>query len=405
MSAGPNLLIFSHSSGLAGAERGLLELVHELITDHGVACTVILPGDGPLRARLDSRGATTHIVGYGWWCGSDPTTIATGAAAVMEALDKHPAFADADVILTNTSAIPWGAMAASHLGKPHIWYVHETGANLQFLLPIETVRQIIGDASNAVLVVSQTVRGALATLPDDQVSIVYPHIPEAAARSTSAPVAVRSRPGLGPLRLIITGTITPHKGQDDAIGALKVLRDRGREAELAIVGSGPPAEVQRLVDGAFRKGVADHTHFEGFRDDPLDAVAGADVALVCSRNTALDRVGIEAMLLQTPVVMARSGGALELCRDGAHGLLYTPGDEVDLADKVDALLADPVGTAARIQRAHAFASRTFTRDGYGGAVFRRIVSLVGAANPGPRAWPASLLEQAVQISAERNLIR
>ncbi len=404
MSASLNLLIFSHGSALTGAERGLLELVDELISDHGVACTVILPVDGPLRARLDARGATTHVVGYEWWCGVDVGAIARSATAVLDAIDRHPEFGNADVVVTNTSGIPWGAMAATYLQKPHVWYVHETGANVDFLFPIEMVHQIIAETSNAILTVSRTVRAVFDTVPDDKISVVYPHIPEPTARARFA-VTAGSRRAEGPLRLIITGTITPHKGQQDAIGALRVLRAGGRNVELVIMGHGASAEVQRLADLAAREGVASHTHIEGFRDDPLDVVADADIALVCSRNTALDRVGIEAMLLETPLIMARSGGAIELCQEGAHGLLYTPGDEVDLAAKIEAVLADPAETAARVQRACAFASNTFTREGYGGAVFGTLTRLAGAANPTPRAWSAFLLESMVRMSGDRNPIR
>ena len=63
-------MFFLHSSLLAGAERSLLELVTELIRDHGVICSVVLPNDGPLREELEQVGASTLIINYDWWCDS-----------------------------------------------------------------------------------------------------------------------------------------------------------------------------------------------------------------------------------------------------------------------------------------------------------------------------------------------
>ncbi len=63
-----NVLLFSHSSWLNGAELSLVELVKELIDDHGADCTVVLPSDGPLIELLKNAGAATIIAPMTWWC-------------------------------------------------------------------------------------------------------------------------------------------------------------------------------------------------------------------------------------------------------------------------------------------------------------------------------------------------
>jgi glycosyltransferase involved in cell wall biosynthesis len=398
MNGAIRLLIFAHCSGLAGAERSLLELVAELTADHGVTCTVVLPGDGPLRKRLEERGATTLVVGYGWWCRSAGPPLAQSAAAVLGALREHGAALAADVVLTISMTIPWGAIAASYLGKPHAWCVHETGQTLEFLLPFERVTEIIAGSSNAVFAVSRAARATFAALPDEKISIIPPYIPEPEPRAPSGAAGTPFRRG-GAARLILTGTITPHKGQEDAILAVRELARRGRDVELVIMGPGDPAEVERLSRLAAHEGLADRVRLVGFRDDPLSAVAEADIVLVCSRNAARDRVVIEGMLLGKPVIAARSGGAIELCQDGAHGLLYAPGDPADLAARIEETLADPAAAAARARRGSEFVRQTFTREGYGGTVFRKIAALVGAGNPMPRAWSALLLYALAEADA------
>jgi glycosyltransferase involved in cell wall biosynthesis len=52
----------------------------------------------------------------------------------------------------------------------------------------------------------------------------------------------------------------------------------------------------------------------------------------------LDRVVIEGMLCGVPVIVARGGGNREVVIDSTTGLLYTPGDYHELAQKIRLLL-------------------------------------------------------------------
>jgi glycosyltransferase involved in cell wall biosynthesis len=49
-------------------------------------------------------------------------------------------------------------------------------------------------------------------------------------------------------------------------------------------------------------------------------------------------IPVEAMSCRRPVVAARSGGHLTTIKDGETGLLFTPGDAKDLAEKLAILL-------------------------------------------------------------------
>jgi hypothetical protein len=149
---------FSHSAQLFGAEKCLLDLTTDLIRDYGVNCTVILPEEGPLRQKLDHVGASTVVADYSWWC--DLNLVSNGEAAlrlcegfttvalyIRQKLEKI----NPDVIFTNTLTIPWGAITALILDKPHLWFIHEVGEldhDLKFFLPFETILNIIRDASN-----------------------------------------------------------------------------------------------------------------------------------------------------------------------------------------------------------------------------------------------------------------
>ena len=65
----PLAFAFSHiASTLEGAERSLVGLVEELVTDHGALCCVVVPGQGSLVQALERVGASCIITQYPWWC-------------------------------------------------------------------------------------------------------------------------------------------------------------------------------------------------------------------------------------------------------------------------------------------------------------------------------------------------
>lgn len=148
-----SVCFFSHSSELAGAERVLLELIDDLIVDHDAVCSVALPSWGPLAAALAKIGAAPIIAPYSPWC--DPTHLteaqksrlmAKSRKAIMTLADQDIRLADPDIIWSQTMVIPWGAMMAANLKRPHVWYVTEFGERdhgLVFFTPlVELVQEI-----------------------------------------------------------------------------------------------------------------------------------------------------------------------------------------------------------------------------------------------------------------------
>jgi glycosyltransferase involved in cell wall biosynthesis len=65
-----------------------------------------------------------------------------------------------------------------------------------------------------------------------------------------------------------------------------------------------------------------------------------------------------------PVVGARTGGTVEVIRDGWNGLLYEPGDALDLAVRVEALIRDPRLADRLARTAQAWAQSKFTTKNY-----------------------------------------
>jgi len=112
--------------------------------------------------------------------------------------------------------------------------------------------------------------------------------------------------------------------------------------------------------------------FTGQVSDPSPIVKGSDIALVCSRSEAFGRVTVEAMKLGKPVVGARGGATPELIQENFNGLLYTPGDYLDLAQKIKYLIDNPEVARQMGENGRRWAEQEFTQEKYAGKVLQAL---------------------------------
>ncbi|CAN5305540.1 hypothetical protein BH10PSE11_BH10PSE11_06030 [soil metagenome] len=385
-----SVVFFAHSSGLAGAERSLLELVDELIVDFGVVCTVVVPGDGPLASAFDQVGAALVVNNkFLQWNGSliseSPERISEqlidGSSSLCSDFLSSIRSQNPDLIFTQTMTVPWGAATAALLGKHHIWSVCEFGEldhNLKFMDSLEDICSMIVKGSSLVLTNSDKVRTLLfPNVSDERVRTLYRHIPILPdyTAQPSKPIHMNGR-----VRLAVIGTLAEGKGQEDAVRAVAELAAHGQDVELLLVGYKNPAYFSKL-DALIRSlNLEDRVRMEEFSEDPYSIILASDILLVCSRNEAFGRVVVEGMLLGRPVVYSRSGGIPEYMKDGVTGLSYAPGDGHELARRIQEFIDDPKRTTQIIEEAKRYAETKFSRDAYGGETFRIMQKLRGTAN-------------------------
>lgn len=386
-----SVCLFSHSSESGGAEQALLELTKELIQDHGALCTVVFPNDGPLVEKCDEMGAATVTLDYTWWSRLGLATDKEIEAAYFakfgpraRAIMRKLARINPDVVLTNTMVIPWGAVAASGLNKPHVWFIHEFGRlDLDFYLPRERIIEIIRASSDVILTNSNAVMEELfgTTTPKNIVAI-----PQYVDVRTENPGngAVHFRRA-DATKVIVLGRISPHKGQEDAVLAVGDLVRKGRDVELVIIGASNASYLARLQDIVVRQGLDQFVAFEGFQPDVFAAMNEADIVLTCTRNEAFGRVALEAMWLKKPVVGANTGGTPELVRDGFNGLLYEPGDHDHLARQIEYLIDHREKAAEFGENGYRFVKENFTKERFGGQVHRLLKELRDSSSSAARS--------------------
>lgn len=145
-----------------------------------------------------------------------------------------------------------------------------------------------------------------------------------------------------PVPLIVgAGSLEHWKGFDDLVAAIGLLRDRGRDVRLMILGEG--SERAKLEAQVAVLGLVDRVRLPGHTPNPLKYFANADVFALSSRVEGMPNVLVEAMMCGCTVVATDCPtGPRELLREGRFGYLVTPRSPAALADGIAAALDAPI---------------------------------------------------------------
>src|SRR5205823_2910255 len=124
---------FLATNSAYGSTRSLLNLLDGL-RDYNVAPHVICPARHPVAEAVRSRGLPVAVVPLEWWMAPGSRGALGGASRrMLRNLTCLPAVArllrdwQTEVVYTNTSVLPLGAVASLVLGRLHVWHVREFG--------------------------------------------------------------------------------------------------------------------------------------------------------------------------------------------------------------------------------------------------------------------------------------
>ncbi len=362
----------SHSASKGGAERALIELVDALRQQDVESC-IILPAHGMLTKEFEIRGIPISVIPYEWWMNGtlsmrDRIRKLRGHLRAARRVAEWVLEWQCDVVYTNTITICVGAIAANLTRRPHVWHIHEYGSEhhgLKFEVGYRLALWIMDRSSSVCIANSKAVAQKYSEyIGAEKLRVVYQSvtIPPADASLESA----LQTAGHAAVRYVVVGSIQRGKRQEDAIRAVGELARGGVPAELVIVGVDGDSAYRTYLNELIREqGLESLVRFVGYVDSPYSLIRQATALVSCSVFESFGRVVVEAMLLGVPVIGASSGATAELIRDGHNGLLYTPGDNKELANKLKFLIEHPDVAQSLAREAQRWAVERFSEDRYG----------------------------------------
>ncbi len=365
-----NILFISHNSSLYGAQKSLVDLVLGL--DPKMFNSEILVNDyGDLTKVFEIESIKFDKINFRWWVANKRNRKILlrswknfKCLIALLKLNKQKKF---DIIYTNTSTVPIGALVSLFTKIPHVWHIREfleEDYSLKFDFGFKLSSYFINKSSKRIIFNSKAVLQKYSkTISPDKLSIIYngplkeeAYLPDFKGRE----LARKSK-----YSICMIGNISKSKGQILGVATLKTLIEKeGLDVYLHIVGSGSPQEVERVSSLAHQLGIEERVFFEGYCEDVKPFLSEADVCWVCSTAEAFGRVVVESMSVGTPVVASASGGVPEIIDDRRTGLLFPDGDADVLAEKTVSLLCDSELYRSISREGYREVFMRFSRDRY-----------------------------------------
>jgi len=334
-----NVLYVNHTEVISGAERSLLSLLGGL--PEQVAPLLACPRGSLAAASAQLGVPTTAITGTAGSLRLHPLhtprallELSLAAAQVRRAARRHRAQ------VVHANSIRAGIALALARPSPAATVVHVRDCLPPGPLSSAILRLIAASATTVVANSHYTARGVRAMAPRARLEVL--HNPVELERFDPARIdRAQARAALGEagtraMLLGVVGQLSPWKGQDTAIEALRLLCEQGVDAHLLLIGSakfvaratrfdnrGYVAQLHALVAGA---GLQARVSWLGERTDVPELVRALDALLLPSREEPFGRALIEAMALEVPVIATTVGGPSEIVQDGREGYLVPPGE-------------------------------------------------------------------------------
>jgi glycosyltransferase involved in cell wall biosynthesis len=400
----------NHTAELGGGEIALLELIRHLNTAR-IQPLVILFAEGPLVPLL-REVAEVHILSL------SPTVLKAkkDGLGLHSLLSGGPALAglaflyrlyrllrslQPQIVYTNSlKADLLGGVAGRLAGVPVIWHVRDRIApdylpgkvvSLVRLLARLIPRYIVANSASTLSTLNLAKEPALKSR-FEEAGLMKPRFEGAGLQprrqgpdkhggfspggnacvihdgvDPAKYAAPPSREATTPLTVGLIGRISPWKGQDVFLDAIRLLREAHPAAYSAarfeIIGVATFGEVdfeRRIRQLHQAHDLTDSVHFTGFEPDIPQRLTRLDIVVHASTiPEPFGQVIIEGMAAGLPVIATNGGGVPEIVLDGITGILVPMRDPQAMANAMARLLAEAdlrktMGQAARAHLLHSF---------------------------------------------------
>jgi glycosyltransferase involved in cell wall biosynthesis len=344
------VMVVQGSAERAGAERVMLSLVRSL-DQTAYPVTVAFVADGPFVDEVRSHGIDVlQLPSAGRL--RDVHRIKPTVRHIREAARRI----GADLLHANGEKMSvYTGWAARALRIPAVFWLHDAPRRSVSARLAQRAMTITPHAA-VVTCASWMAEGFRKSygLPVELIrnGVDFSDLPEAAAvrggNRAAASRALKAQFGWPDDSVVASycGRLQRWKGVDVLIRAAAKVAEANPAMRFLVVGGalyGWEAEyAASLPRLAAELGLDDRIVFTGHRDDALELLCGADIALQCSVTPEpCSLVTLEALALGTPLIATRSRGPEEVIQHGTNGLLVPPGDVEALSDAIAMLGSSP----------------------------------------------------------------
>lgn len=344
-----NILYVVHDNKKGGAAVSFLEMVSYLSKEHKVY--VLTPHKkGYIPQKLDEMNIPHRVAHFFWWKVKKPQNkflglLVLGVYRILNVYNYVEAFRvrgfvkekQIELIHSNSGVINFGALLSSLTDVPHIWHLREYGEeDFQLVRTVSKKRYIylMSRGAKKYIAISKSIAKKFEHIVGSEKIIqIYNGVSQEYMYEKKWLNSERKD-----IRFLISGSFCEEKGQKDVVNAIIELRKKGYDNFMVyFAGNG---DFRELENYAIANEVMNHVKFCGLVDDMVQLRKDTDVEIVASRCEAFGRVTIEAMRMSNPVIGTNTGGTSELVEDGVSGFLYSPGDYVELAEKMSEFIND-----------------------------------------------------------------
>jgi glycosyltransferase involved in cell wall biosynthesis len=210
----------------------------------------------------------------------------------------------------------------------------------------------------------------------DKVRVLYDCVDtDRFSPGTEPPRKIRAELGITEDEFVVLciARFVPYKRIDVLIRAIAMTARRHSSVRLIIIGerqSGADT-YEKAVLAIQELGLGSRTTLLGFQHDVLSFEAAADTVVLCSEREPLGTVVLESMALGRPVIVAASGGLIEMIEDEVSGLYCQPNDPYSLSKQICRLIESRTLREAFGKRARECAVEVFSMNAHAG----RLLSL------------------------------
>lgn len=324
----------------AGAFHSMVTLIG-ILKQYGVESYVAVPDRADGLALLETNGIPyikMRACSYTWLIYENDSFIEkikmpikylyTQLASFK--LTKYANEHHIDIVHENTSACYLGKFVADKLKLPHIWHIREF-LEEDFGMTIWNKKRALKmmNSSAALITISDAVTNKYRKLVrQDLLHKIYNGISVDRFYQPERQVNIGEE-----TKVLCVGRVCDGKGQGDVIQTLVQLKKKyNMELQLYIVGIYDDEYVAQIMNPAFAVNIAENIHFWGQCNNMSEIYSQMDILCMSSKKEAFGRVTVEAMLSGMLVVGSNSGGTSEIVIDRETGLLYEPGNIVDMAE-------------------------------------------------------------------------